>query len=63
MKIENGGVYHINFGSTMSGEIKDIHLAVLFKVKGVNNVAFAIPLTSPKLKHLKMKHHLLQEII
>lgn len=53
MKIENGVLHYVNFGNVLDGEINDIHLAVLFKIKGLNNVVFAVPLTSPKLKHFK----------
>lgn len=53
MKFEDGTLCHINFGRTIGTEINNEHLAVLFNIKGVDNLVFAIPLTSPKLKHFK----------
>lgn len=50
---QNGTLCHINFTGTRGSEIKDMHLAVLFNIKGVNDLAFCIPLTSPKIKHFK----------
>ena len=50
---QDGTLCHINFCGAYDGEIKDIHLAVLFSINGVENLAFCIPLTSPKLKHFK----------
>ena len=49
----DGTLGYVRFGKTIGSEINDIHLAVLFKVKGVNNMIFCIPLTSPKQKHFK----------
>lgn len=50
---EDGTLCYIHFGNTVSGEINNEHLAVLYNIKGVDNVIFAVPLTSPKLKHFK----------
>lgn len=49
----DGTLCYINFGKTANGEINDEHLAVLYNIKGVDNVVFAIPLTSPKEKHFR----------
>lgn len=56
MNFEDGTLCHINFGRTMGTEINNEHLAVLFNIRGVDNLVFAIPLTSPKLKHFKSKN-------
>lgn len=50
---QDGTLCHINFCGAYGSEIKDMHLAVLFNIKGVENLAYCIPLTSPKLKHFK----------
>ncbi len=50
---QDGTLCHINFCGTYGSEIKDMHLAVLFNITGVEDLAFCIPLTSPKLKHFK----------
>ena len=51
--LKDGGLYYINFGNTLPVEINKIHLAVVFVIKGVDNVVFVVPLTSPKIKHFK----------
>lgn len=53
MKFENGSIGYINFKYAVGGEINKIHLAVLYNIPRINNVIFAIPLTSPKEKHFK----------
>lgn len=53
MNFEDGTLCHINFGKTFGTEINNEHLAVLFNIKGVDNLVLAIPLTSPKTKHFK----------
>lgn len=53
MDFEDGSVCYINFGNALGGEINKIHLAVLFNIPGVENVVFAVPLTSPKEKHFR----------
>lgn len=50
---QDGTLCHINFSGTCGSEIKDMHLAVLFNIKGIKDLAFCIPLTSPKQKHFK----------
>lgn len=49
----DGTLCYIHFGKTYNGEINNEHLAVLYNINGVDNVVFAIPLTSPKLKHFR----------
>lgn len=50
---QDGTMCHIDFSGTRGSEIKDMHLAILFNIQGVENMAFCVPLTSPKLKHFK----------
>ena len=52
---QDGTLCHVNFSNTFGSEIKDMHLAILFNIKGLENLAFCIPLTSPKEKHFKTK--------
>jgi len=52
-KITNGAIYHIDFGRTVSPEISDNHLGILFKIPRVSNMVICLPLTSPKEKHFK----------
>lgn len=51
--IDNGSVYHINFGRTFHPELKSKHLGVLFNIKSTNNMMLCLPMTSPKEKHFK----------
>jgi len=53
MKFEDCTLGYIDFKNFIGGEINNVHLAVLFNIPAINNVVFAIPLTSPKLKHFK----------
>ena len=53
MKFEDGTLGYIDFRNAIGGEINQIHLAVLFNIPAISNVVFAIPLTSPKVKHFK----------
>ena len=52
-KIQNGSIYHINFGRTFHPELKSKHLGVIFNIKSTNNMVLCLPLTSPKEKHFK----------
>lgn len=49
----DGTLCHIDFKGNVGSEINSIHLGVLYNIPGVDNLAFCIPLTSPKLKHFK----------
>ena len=51
----DGTLCYIKFNGTYGNEIKDMHLAILFNIKGIDNLVFCVPLTSPKLKHFKSK--------
>lgn len=49
----DGTLCHINFKGNVGSEINSVHLGVLYNIPGVDNLAFCIPLTSPKMKHFK----------
>ena len=49
----NGEIYNIDFSGNKGSEINNIHLGIIFKIPGINNMVFCIPLTSPKVKHFK----------
>ena len=51
--IDNGSVYHINYGRTFHPELKSKHLGVLYNIDTVNNMMLCLPMTSPKEKHFK----------
>lgn len=52
-KIDNGSVYHINFGRTFHPELKSKHLGILYNIDTTNNMMLCLPMTSPKEKHFK----------
>lgn len=52
-KIDNGSVFHINFGKTFHPELKNKHLGILFNIDTCNNMVLCVPMTSPKEKHFK----------
>ena len=45
--IDNGSVYHINYGRTFHPELKSKHLGVLYNIDTVNNMMLCLPMTSP----------------
>lgn len=47
----DGTLCHIDFRGNVGSEINNIHLGVLYNIPGIDNLAFCVPLTSPKLKH------------
>lgn len=49
----DGTLCHIDFNGNVGSEINSVHLGVLYNIPGVDNLAFCIPLTSPKPKHFK----------
>lgn len=49
----DGTLCHIDFKGNVGSEINDVHLGVLYNMLGIKNLAFCIPLTSPKEKHFK----------
>lgn len=49
----DGTLCHIDFKGNVGSEINDVHLGVLYNIPGIKNLAFCIPLTSPKEKHFK----------
>lgn len=51
--IDNGSIYHINFGRTFHPELKSKHLGVLYKIDSTDNMVLCLPMTSPKEKHFK----------
>lgn len=49
----NGEIYNIDFSGNKGSEINNIHLGIIFKIPGINNMVFCIPLISPKVNHFK----------
>lgn len=51
--IINKTIYHINFVGNIGNEVNSTHLGIIFKIPGLDEMVFCIPLTSPKPKHFK----------
>lgn len=51
--IENGSVYHINYGKTFHPELKSKHLGILYNIDTCDNMVLCLPMTSPKEKHFE----------